>query len=74
MIVRIPLIPNILEERLYDLSDGSLLTGAPIGMIYGVKVYSAEQLLTDLETYYDPGVPVSMITTGFTDEDMRPIA
>ena len=74
MIVRIPLIPNILEERLYDLSDGSLLTGVPVGIINGVNVYSAEQLLTDLETYYDPGVPVQMITTGFLTEDMRPIA
>ena len=69
MIVRIERLPYTYEERLYDLSDGSLLIDEPIGRLKdGRDVYSAEALLTDIEMW-EPGQIVSIIVTGFTHRD-----
>lgn len=57
--------------HLYDLSDGSL-SDEPIGVIEGTgeEIYSAEQLLNDLGDY-DVGWRITIIITGFTDEDVK---
>lgn len=69
MIVRIERLPYTYEERLYDLSDGSLVTDEPIGRLKnGRDVYSAEALLSDLGMW-EPGQIVSIIVTGFTYRD-----
>lgn len=59
--------------HLFDLSDGSL-SDEPIAIIEstGEEVYSAEQLLVELEGY-DPGWRITLIITGFTDEDVKVI-
>ena len=67
MIVRIERLPGILEERLYDLCDGSLETDDPVGQIEDRDVYSAEALLCDLERY-DAGETAHIIITGFDSD------
>ena len=57
--------------HLYDLSDGSLSTD-PIGVIEATdeEIYSAEQLLNDIGEL-DIGWRVTLIVTGFTDDDVK---
>ena len=74
MIIRIECLPGIYRERLYDLSDGSLKTNGPIGLIYGDEdreVWSAEAFLCDIENYYESGNIVNVIITGFKSEDVE---
>ena len=57
--------------HLYDLCDGSL-SMEPIGIIgvTGEEVFSAEHLLNDLSEL-SVGWRITVIVTGFTEDDME---